>query len=111
MGSPLEVEHIIPVSGGGETVIENLWLTCHRCNRFKSNRTHAADPETGENTPLYNPRRQRWHEHFRWSQDATHVQGIDAISRATVEALQMNNTYVVESRRFWVLIGWHPPLE
>jgi DNA-directed RNA polymerase subunit RPC12/RpoP len=51
MGSPLEVEHIIPVSEGGETALENLWLACHRCNRFKSNRIHAQDPETGEDVP------------------------------------------------------------
>lgn len=111
MGSPLEVEHILPISEGGETTLENLWLACHRCNRFKSNRTQAQDRETGEDIPLFDPRRQRWHDHFRWSQDGTHIQGVDAIGRATVEALQMNNPYVVESRRFWVLVGWHPPLE
>jgi hypothetical protein len=29
---------------------------------------------------------------------------------ATVEALQMNNAYVVEARRFWVFAGWHLPM-
>lgn len=110
-GTPLDAEHIIAVSRGGKTERDNLWLACHRCNRFKSNRTHAPDPLTGELTPLYNPRIERWREHFRWSRDGTEIIGLTATGRATVEALQMNNEYVVESRRFWVIAGWHPPLD
>ena len=110
-GTPLDAEHILPVAGGGKTVRENLWLACHRCNRFKSDRTHAPDPLTGELTPLFNPRTQVWDEHFRWSRDGTEILGLTAIGRATVVALQMNNEYVVESRRFWVIAGWHTPLD
>ena len=110
-GAPLDVEHIQPVSLGGSNERENLWLACHRCNRFKSNRTRATDPLTGESSPLFNPRTQLWTEHFRWSRDGTEIIGQTATGRATIEALQMNNDYVVESRRFWVIAGWHPPLD
>ena len=41
----------------------------------------------------------------------TQISGITSVGRATIEALQMNNEYVVEARRFWVFAGWHPPLE
>lgn len=34
----LEVDHIIPVSRGGLSVIENLQTLCWRCNRSKSNK-------------------------------------------------------------------------
>lgn len=34
----LEVDHIIPVSKGGMTAIENLQTLCWRCNRTKSNK-------------------------------------------------------------------------
>jgi HNH endonuclease len=34
----LEVDHVIPVSRGGLSVIENLQTLCWRCNRTKSNR-------------------------------------------------------------------------
>jgi hypothetical protein len=61
--------------------------------------------------PLFNPRQQSWIEHFRWSLDGTQILGLSATGRATIEALQMNNEYVVESRRFWVLAGWQLPLE
>jgi len=110
-GTPLDTEHIIPVARGGKTERDNLWLACHRCNRFKSDRTHAIDPATGDLTPLYNPCTQNWHEHFRWSRDGTEIIGLTAIGRATTTALHMNNEYVVESRRFWVIAGWHLPLE
>lgn len=110
-GIPLEIEHLIPESVGGLTNRENLWLACHRCNKCKGNRTAARDPTTQEVAPLFNPRTQTWYEHFQWSVDGTQVIGITSVGRATIEALQMNNEYVVEARRFWVFAGWHPPLE
>lgn len=34
----LEIDHIIPVSKGGETIEENLQTLCWKCNRAKSNK-------------------------------------------------------------------------
>lgn len=47
-GARLEIDHIIPQAEGGATEEENLWLACVSCNRFKGARTHAEDPETGQ---------------------------------------------------------------
>lgn len=110
-GIPLEVEHIVPDSLGGPTVRENLWLACHQCNKFKSNRQRFEDPETGVPTSFFNPRTQNWREHFLWSPDGTHILGVTACGRATVQALQMNNEQIVESRQYWVIAGWHPPFD
>jgi 5-methylcytosine-specific restriction endonuclease McrA len=72
----LEIEHIIPVAKGGDRSESNLWLSCPLCNRFKSHHISARDPDADTEVPLFNPRTQRWSEHFRWSEDGTRVIGL-----------------------------------
>jgi 5-methylcytosine-specific restriction endonuclease McrA len=36
---PLEIEHIVPKSGGGSDRVSNLTIACHECNQAKSNQT------------------------------------------------------------------------
>jgi hypothetical protein len=108
----LEVEHVIPRSKGGTDDEENLWLSCPLCNRHKSNRTHAVDPETNADVALFHPRRQRWSEHFQWTEDGLSIQGLTPIGRATVSALHLDDdpdALIVRSD--WVLAGWHPPTD
>ena len=105
----LHLEHIIPIAAGGSSAIENLWLACDLCNSYKGAKTEAADPVTDDLVLLFNPRTQKWSEHFRWSEDGTQIIGLTATGRATVNALRMNNPILVEARRWWVKSGWHPP--
>src|SRR5438045_3092751 len=105
----LEIEHIIAKAAGGSDDEENLWLACRLCNGFKGPRTHADDPLTGKRVRLFNPRKQGWSRHFRWSDDGTRVSGRTACGRATVIALQLNNVIAVMVKREWVAAGWHPP--
>lgn len=107
----LEIEHIIPRAKGGADAEDNLWLACRACNLCKSNQTHGTDPITGRRVRLFNPRRQRWWRHFRWSQDGALIIGCTATGRATVMALNLNNLVAVTVRRNWVTAGWHPPTE
>jgi hypothetical protein len=109
-GVPLHIEHIVPLSAGGETTESNLWLACALCNGHKGAQTHGVDPATGELTPLFNPRTQKWLDHFAWSNDGTLILGQTPCGRATVVMLQLNNEYVVPARKNWVRVGWHPPL-
>lgn len=110
IGMPLVVEHIIPEAKGGDSQDDNLWLACRRCNEFKGVQTSAVDPETSETVLLFNPRNEVWSAHFAWTEDGTLIIGLTPVGRATVDALRLNNEYVVRSRRRWVSIGWHPPL-
>jgi 5-methylcytosine-specific restriction endonuclease McrA len=92
-------------------VEENLWLACRGCNAHKSDRTHANDPESGPLVPLFNPRADHWHEHFRWIEEGLIIVGISAIGRATVKALNLNRPSVVEARQHWLMIKQHPPAD
>jgi hypothetical protein len=103
------IDHIIPTSAGGATAFENLCLSCPFCNQFKKKRWQARDPETGRKARLFNPRRDRWDQHFRWSEDGTQVIGLTARGRATVTTLQMNNPISMTARKFWVMCKIHPP--
>lgn len=105
----LEIEHIIPLSQGGTSNEDNLWLCCPACNMYKGSKVAAHDPESKRLVPLYNPRLQNWVEHFKWSKDGTEIIGITETGRATVETLKLNNELSVATRRFWVLLGEFPP--
>lgn len=105
----LEIEHIIPRAGGGESNEGNLCLACRLCNSFKGAQVRAVDPLTGNVVPLFNPRRDSWPRHFRWSRDGSRILGRSARGRATVNALQLNNPVAMTVRRAWISAGWHPP--
>jgi hypothetical protein len=104
-----EIEHIVPRSAGGSTVLENLCLACPTCNRHKAHRTAAVDPDTLQEVPLYSPYQDVWTEHFVWSDDATTIVGLTATGRATIAALRMNRSQVIRVRKMWVSMGVHPP--
>ncbi len=111
IGMLLEIEHIVPEAAGGSSDEMNLWLACPRCNRHKGAQTHAIDERTGEKVSLFDPRRQRWEDHFAWEQGGLYVVGLTPIGRVTVATLQMNNSFIVYSRQVWISWGWHPPLD
>jgi hypothetical protein len=33
------------------------------------------------------------------------------VARATIVALNRNNPIIVDVRRYWVSVGWHPPID
>src|SRR5438477_12594852 len=98
-----------PRSRTGRRSHANLALTCQGCNNHKYNRTKARDPISGETVGLFHPRRDRWTDHFGWSDDGTQILGLSRIGRATVEALQLNREALVGLRRVLVEAGEHPP--
>ncbi len=105
------VEHIIPVSLDGETELENLALACPGCNAHKYNKTRSSDPADEKVVPLYNPRTQQWQEHFRWNHDFSRIVGLTAVGRATVQALKLNRTGLVNIRKALFIVGLHPPTD
>jgi hypothetical protein len=105
----LEIDHIIPVSLGGKTELDNLCAACDKCNKYKKNAVEAIDPHTQTIQKLFNPRIQAWNQHFKWGDDDVTLIGITPIGRATIERLKLNRADIIESRQLWASVGWHPP--
>jgi 5-methylcytosine-specific restriction endonuclease McrA len=105
----LEIEHLWPTSLGGGEDRANLWLSCHKCNKLKSNLVAAEDPLTHEEVPLFNPRHNNWSEHFVWRTGGVNIVGRTAIGRATVSALRLNDSFHQSARQVWILAGVYPP--
>ena len=103
------IEHILPTSRGGKTVMDNLALACPGCNGHKYDKTEAPDPVDGGLVTLFNPRQQQWLDHFKWSEDFSHVVGLTPTGRATVSVLNMNRPGIVNIRLALFAIGSHPP--
>lgn len=100
------IEHIIAVSHGGKTTSENLALSCPRCNLLKGSNIAAADPDTGDPTFLFHPRRQQWDEHFYV--DGTHIHPLTAQGRVTVFLLRFNAEERLEHRDLLLQLGRYP---
>jgi hypothetical protein len=105
----LQIDHIIPVVKGGLTTEDNLCLACELCNQYKWTRTDGTDPQSEKRMSLFNPRQQKWREHFVWSSEGVEIIGLTPCGRATISVLRLNNPLAVTVRRNWVKAGWHPP--
>ncbi len=101
------VDHIVPAVAGGQTTADNLALACVSCSLRKGARQVIEDPRTGELVSLFNPRQQKWEEHFSW--DDVQVFGLTATGRATVDALDLNRPIMLAIRSEEKLLGRHPP--
>ena len=108
---PFVIEHIVPRSQGGDSDAGNLALSCQGCNNFKYTKTMGIDPNSGEPASLHHPRRERWSDHFAWSDDFRLMIGLTATGRATIRTLRLNRSGVVNLRGLLYQAGEHPPVE
>jgi hypothetical protein len=101
---PHEVDHITARKHGGTTRAENLAYACFDCNRHKGTDLSSIDPQTGKVTQLFNPRTQRWSNHFRLSVDGTIISRT-AAGRATTRLLHFNDPLRVQIRAALIAVG------
>jgi hypothetical protein len=100
------IDHVEPRAAGGPTTAANLALACVSCSLRKWAKQTAADPESGLDVPLYNPRTQVWNEHFRWKGEK--IVPLSPTGRATVVALAMNRPLIVAIRQEETARDRHP---
>jgi hypothetical protein len=104
---PFQIDHIIARKHRGPTRASNLCLACFACNNHKGTNLSGIDPKTRQVVPLFNPRRHKWHRHFRWQGPV--LVGLTPIGRATVIVLEINLDNRVDLRQGLIDEGIFPP--
>jgi hypothetical protein len=92
-------EHIIAKQHLIDDSLDNLALSCDRCNAYKGTNLSSIDPDSLEVVSLFNPRKDYREEHFEITDG--YVIGKTASGRATVKLLNMNATKRAQLRRDW----------
>lgn len=82
---------------------KNLALSCARCNAYKGTNLTSRDPDTDQVELLFNPREQRWEDHFQMA--GPRIIGISANGRTTVWLLDMNSEGRVGLREMLICDG------
>jgi len=101
-------DHFVPESRGGLPDFGNLVFACPTCNASKHARIEALDRTTGRIVPLYNPRTDSWHDHFRWSANGLTLLAKTSCGRVTIRLLRMNRRGVAVLRSMLIELGLHP---
>jgi len=78
-----EVDHIISLKHGGSSEHDNLAYACAPCNRAKGSDVGSVST-SGEFTRFFNPRADRWSEHFRL--EGSSIRPLTAIGEVTASA-------------------------
>jgi len=108
-GMTFHIEHVLPRSQGGKTVLANLALSCPGCNLAKGERLTGRD-RSGEDHPLFNPRQYEpwllgWHLNFELDRESGLVLPRTSVGEATVAILQVNGPSRVFARRLQIRAG------
>jgi hypothetical protein len=93
-----EVDHVIAEKHGGQTDEGNLALACTICNKHKGSDLASIDPVSGEIVRLYQPRGDRWGDHFQLDPGNGEIIARTAIGRVTARLLRVNRRERVEER-------------
>ena len=101
-----EIDHVIATKHRGATTLDNLVLACLPCNRHKGSDLTSIDDMTGKVTLLFNPRQQKWDEHFALSDGR--IVGKTAVGRTTTLLLQFNDLERLRLRRSLIARSLYP---
>jgi hypothetical protein len=101
-----QVEHVISEKHGGPTDAGNLAYACAFCNRFKGSDLGSILPATGQLQRFFNPRTDRWAEHFVL-RDAL-IQPLDGIGDVTARILAFNSPERLLERTALIAVGRYP---
>ena len=89
----------MPLACGGVSTADNLACACHGCNLLKADHRTGWDAAAQQEKPLFNPRTERWKDHFHWSANGQEIVPLTPTGRATVQRLSLNRPGLRNLRR------------
>jgi HNH endonuclease len=94
---PYHIDHIISIKHGGGTTLDNLAYSCITCNANKGSDIGTVLLPQRHFIRLYNPRIDRWDDHFEWNQSI--LVALSDIGEATIKVLNLNEMNRIIERR------------
>ncbi len=101
-----QVDHIVSVKHGGPTEIDNLAYACAFCNRQKGSDIGSMVWRTGEFVRFYNPRKDKWADHFQLN--GARIDSLTDIGEVTARILGFNETDRVLERDALIAVSRYP---
>ena len=101
-----EVDHIISEKHGGPTDAENLAYACTFCNRAKGSDIGSMVLQTGAFVRFFNPRTDRWAEHF--TLDGVLILAHSDIGEVTARILEFNHSDRLLERQVLQAVSRYP---
>jgi len=103
-----EVDHIISEKHGGPTEENNLALACLTCNRNKGSDIASLVPGTTTLVRFFNPRTDRWSEHFWLGSDGITITTLTDIGEATARIFGFNTDERLLERQALQIVSRYP---
>jgi len=100
-----EVDHTISLKHGGSSGLDNLAYACVFCNRHKGTDIGSIS-ESGEFTRFFNPRTDRWTDHFRLV--GVRIEPSTTLGEVTTRILQFNHSDQILERKALNAVGRYP---
>jgi hypothetical protein len=85
----------------------NLCWCCQHCNLKKGPNLSSRDDIAGRTVELFNPRTNKWSEHFEWN--GPFLVSNTPTGRATIRCLAINYPDNIAQRQAFIAEGVFPP--
>ncbi len=103
-----EVDHVISVKHSGPTTADNLAYACAFCNRQKGSDIASILWRTHEFIRFFNPRTDRWADHFRLN--GVVIESLTEIGEVTALILGFNSTERLVERQALIDLARYPTI-
>ena len=100
-----QVDHIISLKHGGSSDVDNLAFACALCNRAKGSDVGSI-AKPGDFTRFFNPRTDRWLDHFRLEGATIHP--LTPIGEVMVRIFGFNDSARLHEREEMIRFGTYP---